>query len=145
MARDNVYAMDIVGKATAFLVKLWRILHEPAFGHIIFWSADTEITITDIAALECEVLPHYFRSTQFASFQRQLNYFNFAKVGKNSYKHDLFSRSMPAKVLLIKRKQNTGNLKAKNAKKRSLQHQHQQEVETPFKRRRTTQRLRAAH
>jgi hypothetical protein len=106
-------AMAIVSKATStpFLIKLWTILAEPGFSHAISWNRDNRgFTIHDNDALETDVLPSYFRSTQFSSFQRQLNYFAFRKVGKKGYAHALFDRSLPQLVLEIKRKTNTGNL-----------------------------------
>jgi hypothetical protein len=109
-------AMEIVSKATStpFLIKLWTILAEPGFSHAISWNRDNRgFTIHDNDALETDVLPSYFRSTQFSSFQRQLNYFAFRKVGKKGYAHALFDRAQPQLVLQIKRKTNTGNLNKK--------------------------------
>lgn len=123
--------MEIVSQATAFLVKLWRILANPAFSHAISWTADQEFAIMDVKALERDVLPWHFRSTHYASFQRQLNYFSFAKVGKNSYSHPHFDRKNPSTVLLIKRKTNTGNL-TKKRKAQALKQQMQQTQALPM-------------
>jgi len=122
---DTPETMEILSKATAFLVKLWRILAEPTFSHAIHWTGDQEFIIPDIRALERDVLPHYFRSTQYSSFQRQLNYFSFSKVGKMSYAHPHFDRTNPSAVMLIKRKTNTGNI-TKKRKAAVLKEQDQQ-------------------
>lgn len=121
---QSAATMEIISRATAFLVKLWRILAEPSYGHAIQWSAGpTTFTIHDTKAMEREVLPTYFRSSHYASFQRQLNYFSFSKVGKCSYTHPDFDRSKPSRVLLIKRKTNTGNLtKKRKAQTEKISH-----------------------
>lgn len=105
-------AMQIISKATStpFLIKLWTILSEPGYSHAITWNLDDGFTVHNTEALEQDVLPAYFRSTQFSSFQRQLNYFSFRKVGKKGYTHPLFIKAQPELVLEIKRKTNTGNL-----------------------------------
>jgi len=41
-----------------------------------------QIVVHDRAKVEAEVLPRYFNHASFASLRRQLNYFNFARVGK---------------------------------------------------------------
>jgi len=123
-------AMDIVSKATStpFLIKLWSILENPDFAHAVAWISDTEFTIIDIHALERDVLHHFFRSERFGTFQRQLNYFSFRKIGKTSYSHDLFNRTSPQNVLQIKRKTNTGNL-MKNRKAAAARKKREEEVD----------------
>jgi hypothetical protein len=119
--------LEIVSRATAFLVKLWRILAEPSYGHAIQWTTDSEFTIVDTKAFERDVLPIFFRSSHYASFQRQLNYFSFSKVGKCAYTHPDFDRSNPSRVLQIKRKTNTGNLtKKRKAHAEKLSHEKNQ-------------------
>ena len=84
MSKNNE-AFEIVKKATStpFLIKLWKILGDPNNKHAISWNSDgLGFEITDPEALEHDVLADHFRSTQFSSFQRQLNYFTFKKTGK---------------------------------------------------------------
>jgi len=104
--------MKVVLKATStpFLIKLWKMLNNINYHHAICWTGINEFAIIDIKALERDVLHLFFRSAQFSSFQRQLNYFSFTKLGKKRYTHPLFDRTCPHHILLIKRKTNTGNL-----------------------------------
>jgi hypothetical protein len=61
------------------------------------------------------VLPQYFRHSNYSSFQRQLNYFGFRKIGKSSkgepcrYEHVDFVKDRPDSVVNIKRKTNHAN------------------------------------
>jgi hypothetical protein len=100
------------GQASFFPVKLWRILAEPAYSDAISWTTDREFTITDVEAFERDVLPRHFRSARYSSFKRQLSYFSFVTVGKNSYSHPNFDSKNPSAVCLIKRKTNTVNKKS---------------------------------
>ena len=106
--------MEVVKKATStpFLVKLWGILEED--NAACSWNADGRtFSVRSIKDMERDVLPRYFRSRLFSTFQRQLSYFGFRKQSQPDDKcrwyHDLFQRHAPENVLLIKRKVNTGN------------------------------------
>jgi hypothetical protein len=72
--------------------------------------------------MEEDVMPRFFKSNLFKSFQRQLNYFGFEKLeqrGKHnptndpnasSYIHALFKAGRPENLHLITRKVNLGNV-----------------------------------
>jgi len=50
---------------------------------IVNWGKDNvSFQIYNIKRFEDEVLPKYYKSNKFKSFQRQLNYFNFKKITK---------------------------------------------------------------
>lgn len=113
--------MEIVKKAssTPFLGKLWKILEED--NNIVGWNEDGTFSVKSKDDLEEKVLPRHFRSGQFSSFERQLNYYGFKKKSQPDDKlcwfHELFQRHSPEKVLLIKRKVNTGNEKKKRVRR----------------------------
>jgi hypothetical protein len=106
--------MEIVKRATStpFLVKLWGILDEN--NTAMHWDEDGKtFSVMSTKDVETDILPRYFRSKLFSTFQRQLSYFGFKKQstqhGKCRWYHDLFQKNAPEKVLLIKRKVNSGN------------------------------------
>jgi hypothetical protein len=115
MQESTFLSKEILGidaKVPKFLLKLWHILTDPGYEGIIQWnSCNGEFSVFDIKKLEKCVLPFYFKSAQYSSFQRQLNYFAFSKVGSCSYRHAYFDRTNPSKISQIKRKVNTGNTK----------------------------------
>lgn len=106
-------AMEVVREGTTstpFLFKLWSMLEDPDYGHAISWNSEIRgFTVHDIDDLE-DLLLNHFRSRQFSSFQRQLNYFSFRKVGKQGYVHPQFFRTHPEEVKDMRRKTNTGNI-----------------------------------
>jgi hypothetical protein len=95
----------------AFLSKLWHILSEEEHFSICSWDAAGEhFEVKHTQEMSDKILPKYFRHNKFSSFQRQLNYFGFKKIGKGSsgslYSHPLFHRDKPEQVLKIRRKTN---------------------------------------
>jgi hypothetical protein len=99
-----------VDKNKPFLLKLWMMIEEED-RTLIRWSDDgSSFIISDLEAVENQVLPRYFRGKFFSSFQRQLNYFGFCKRKlancQCSFSHCNFHRDYPEKLILIKRKVN---------------------------------------
>jgi hypothetical protein len=86
--------------APKFLRTLYDILHVESSA-IISWSpCGTFFQVLDIARLERDVLPRYFKHSKFASFQRQLNNFGFRKWTKTrasvcTFSHDSLVRCAP--------------------------------------------------
>lgn len=132
----------------AFLHKLWTML-DPSRednSNILCWDREGDkFHVLDIQAMETHILPRYFRHSKFSSFQRQLNYFGFKKVGKGKvgspfyillfshvyilkegsvYVHPLFNRSKPEDCSKIKRK-----TKRKKKAGRAIDDQYFQELE----------------
>lgn len=76
-----------------------------------FLSDGRSFQIKNRRLLETEVLPIYFpKMRNFASFQRQLNLYNFKRISKEKggiqqayYRHDLFIRNFPALSSQMKR------------------------------------------
>ena len=70
-------------KVQKFIKKLREIL-DSENKDIINWGKDNcSFEIYDIAKFEADILPKYYKSVKFKSFQRQLNYFNFKKLTKS--------------------------------------------------------------
>jgi heat shock transcription factor 1 len=95
----------------AFLSKLWHMLVAPENYDVICWDSEgTKFEIKRPEEMSEVVLPKYFRHKKFSSFQRQLNYFGFKKVGKGElgsfYSHSLFNRDQPEDILKIRRRTN---------------------------------------
>ncbi|EQC41728.1 hypothetical protein SDRG_01683 [Saprolegnia diclina VS20] len=92
-----------------FLRYLYQMLEteDPA---IIAWAFDgSSIQILDLHAVANVVLPKYFKHSNYASFQRQLNYFGFRKWTKSqtnicTFSHPEFRQNRPDRLCLIKRK-----------------------------------------
>jgi len=64
---------------------------------IIFWSESGKaFRIADVAEFSASILPKYFRTKKFSSFQRNLNLYGFAKVRRgpetDMYAHPAFVR-----------------------------------------------------
>ena len=48
---------------------------------VIRWNYDTrELEVLDETVLSRDILPHYFKSSNIVTFQRQLNYYGFSKI-----------------------------------------------------------------
>jgi heat shock transcription factor len=66
----------------------------------------------------CQIMPRFFKQTQYKSFIRQLNLWDFERIvtasssGKGGYKHDLFSKDNPGLCVDMKRTK----IKGKNSK-----------------------------
>jgi hypothetical protein len=111
----SVCGADIVKKVRSpFLRKLWAILEDVESVDAISWDYPLRqsFTIHSAKLMERDVLPRFFKSHLFNSFQRQLNYFGFCKLGKEGFIYylELFRADAPGNLLMIKRKVNTGNL-----------------------------------
>lgn len=80
--------------------------------------------VKDTKRFETEILPHYFpRMGRFASFQRQLNLYNFARIGgtgreRGAYCHELFIRDLPDLTCRMKRTKIKGLFKVPLEKRR---------------------------
>jgi hypothetical protein len=96
-------------KKLHFPHRLFRMLEEirqcrPCLSQIVSWhdDCDTAFVIKNLEAFRVEVMPVYFGSqSKFASFQRQLNNYDFHRVqdrrqnGSMIYWHKNFSRTHP--------------------------------------------------
>lgn len=95
------------GPQLSFLEKLVKMLEEED-ADIVTWTPDGDaFVICDQQRFAQEVLPKYFRSAKWNSFQRQLNLYNFYVHNKSFdrlvYANPLFHRGRMDLIRLIKR------------------------------------------
>ncbi|CAD8100719.1 unnamed protein product [Paramecium primaurelia] len=93
-----------------FLYKVYSILEHSDYDDIVSWNDNGDgFQVKDINIFQNDILPNYFKHSNFASFVRQLNMYDFHKTEKNSFKHKLFRRNQKQQRELlpqIKRKVN---------------------------------------
>ncbi|KIS00899.1 hypothetical protein L804_02322 [Cryptococcus deuterogattii 2001/935-1] len=66
------------GKQPTFLIKLYSLLSQPEYSHIIRWDeAGESVIIENPEELADKILPVVYRQSRFASFSRQLNIYGF--------------------------------------------------------------------
>ncbi|EAW06880.1 putative stress response transcription factor SrrA/Skn7 [Aspergillus clavatus NRRL 1] len=73
------------GNSSDFVRKLYKMLEDPSYAEIVRWGDDGD----SFVVLECEkftktILPKHFKHSNFASFVRQLNKYDFHKVRQNN-------------------------------------------------------------
>jgi hypothetical protein len=109
---------DAGASSTPFLNKLWQMLANSVHVNVIYWDEGGDsFTISSPEQLSKHVLLSYFKHDKYSSFQRQLNYFGFKKLGgkpnngQNSYFHPLFSHNRPGDLGRIRRKTNISALR----------------------------------
>ena len=94
---------------TSFLQKTYEILENAELEPIISWNeAGTVFLVKNVTDFCDEVLPVYFKHSNYASFVRQLNMYDFHKVREgswdNAFKHPLFLKGREDLLRDIKRK-----------------------------------------
>lgn len=96
------------GWVAPFLLHLHQMLRREN-PRVIRWTSDgLAFEILDKDALTHQILPRYFKNKNFASFQRQLNYFGFRKWSKArsqlpTYSREHFTRDKYDDMALVKR------------------------------------------
>jgi len=96
----------------SYFVKLLRQILDANHCDSIKWTnAGSCFEILNQERLAAEVLPCYFAHNNFASFQRQLNYFGFRRCQRGGrrpmvYMHECFHRDHPKLMHLISRSTN---------------------------------------
>ena len=99
---------------TSFLQKTYDILENPELDPIICWNeTGTVFLVKNVTDFCDQVLPVYFKHSNYASFVRQLNMYDFHKVREgtwdNAFKHPLFIRGREDLLKEIKRKTSEGH------------------------------------
>lgn len=106
-----------VANVPAFLTKLWKLVEDPNYDHLIHWSQNGKsFIISNQGQFAKELLPLYFKHNNMASFIRQLNMYGFRKLtniensGLRSERDDIefyhvhFVKDQESSLELIKRK-----------------------------------------
>lgn len=124
---------SIAGNVPAFLVKLWRIVGDESLDSIISWSQNGQtFKVHDQTAFAKDILPKYYKHSNFSSFVRQVNMYGFRKIvdaQSGSLKHDKdeweffhqsFQLNKPELLAEIKRKASNKESDAKSNQISSL-------------------------
>lgn len=73
-------------QVATFISKLWGILSQQDYAHLISWSEKgSTFVVKDVGKFSRDVLPHYFKHSNFNSFVRQLNLYGFRKMARPEY------------------------------------------------------------
>ncbi|XP_014219291.1 heat shock factor protein isoform X2 [Copidosoma floridanum] len=101
----------------AFLGKLWRLVEDPETDELICWASNgRSFFIKNQARFARELLPHYYKHNNMASFVRQLNMYGFHKKvsvelgglkcdkDEMEFAHQYFCKDHPYLLDHIKRK-----------------------------------------
>ncbi|XP_043259854.1 heat shock factor protein-like isoform X4 [Colletes gigas] len=101
----------------AFLAKLWKLVEDPETDDLICWAPNgRSFFIRNQAQFARELLPHYYKHNNMASFVRQLNMYGFHKKvsvelgglkcdrDEMEFAHQFFCKGHPYLVEHIKRK-----------------------------------------
>jgi hypothetical protein len=92
----------------AFLLKSYEMVNDPEYSDIIGWSeSGNTFIVYKPTEFSQQVLPKYFKHSNFSSFIRQLNLYDFHKCGQPNWwewKHPNFKRDQKHLLKLIRRK-----------------------------------------
>lgn len=93
-----------------FIKSLYKMVNDVEYNEYINWIGVNTFYIKNINEFCENILPKYFKHSNFTSFQRQLNYYGFDKISKkkSEYKYTFyntyFDKYNPTLLLKIKRK-----------------------------------------
>ncbi|XP_068659178.1 heat stress transcription factor A-1-like [Aristolochia californica] len=97
---------------TPFLTKCYDVVNDPATDSIISWSATGDtFVVWDLPSFSRDLLPKYFKHSNFSSFVRQLNTYGFRKVDPERWEfaNDGFQRGQRHLLRTISRKKSSQN------------------------------------
>lgn len=108
-----------------FLTKTYEIFTSPEYRYCCDWGQDGKtIVVNKIEEFSKQVLPKYFKHSNFQSFVRQLNMYDFHKLvqdpGNGEFAHEHFLRDHPEKLGLIRRKANNRPVDISNKKNTNI-------------------------
>ena len=106
-------------KPAPFLTRLYDMVSDPTTDYAIAWNGHVSVpvagapagrinafTVIDNAALEKEVIPRFYKHSNFTSFIRQLNQYRFRKLEAKrwTFGHPCFVKGSPNILTNIRRK-----------------------------------------
>ncbi|KAG5725534.1 hypothetical protein E4T56_gene19935, partial [Termitomyces sp. T112] len=85
MQKDNAAARtsldDAMPSTSDFVKKLYKMLEDQSFQHVVSWGPQGDcFVVKDMNEFTKSILPRLFKHSNFASFVRQLNKYDFHKV-----------------------------------------------------------------
>ncbi|XP_051158942.1 heat shock factor protein 1 isoform X3 [Leptopilina boulardi] len=115
---EDMHTMTELGTSVpAFLGKLWKLVEDPETDDLICWAPNgRSFFIRNQAQFARELLPHYYKHNNMASFVRQLNMYGFHKKvsvelgglkcdrDEMEFAHQYFCKGHPYLLDHIKRK-----------------------------------------
>ncbi|TMW61916.1 hypothetical protein Poli38472_010979 [Pythium oligandrum] len=122
-------SMEASSREMAPFLRSLRSMLDTESTTIICWTVDGRaFEIHDVVALTKRILPKYFKHSKYASFQRQLNYFNFRKWTKSrtavcTFSNPFFQRDSPQLGWRITRKRSLNSETKSNGSPRSVTYQ----------------------
>jgi|EP01046_Picozoa_sp_COSAG06_P054271 hypothetical protein len=115
-------------KAAPFLVRLYQMVNDPSTDDVIYWNlkakaiegvpCGTAFTVIDNGRMEKEIIPHFYKHSNFTSFIRQLNQYRFRKLDAKTWTfgHEFFVKGDPDLLPQIKRKRKASARRADEKK-----------------------------
>ncbi|KAF8889907.1 HSF-type DNA-binding-domain-containing protein, partial [Infundibulicybe gibba] len=133
--KDSPSMDDSMPSASEFVKKLYKMLEDPSFQSVVSWGPQGDcFVVKDMNEFTKSILPRMFKHSNFASFVRQLNKYDFHKVkntddnqfGEHSwtFRHPDFHAERRDALENIKRKVPAQRLKASSSQPSSSSHHH---------------------
>ncbi|KAH9624806.1 hypothetical protein KSS87_018122 [Heliosperma pusillum] len=107
-----------VGNIPPFLVKCYEMVNDETTDAIISWSQSNDTFIVwNMAEFTGNLLPKFFKHSNFSSFMRQLNIYGFRKVDTDRWEfaNERFIKGEKHLLKSIKRRKNIQNATQKNS------------------------------
>lgn len=97
-------------KLPPFLRKTWDIVEDAATDHIVKWSTSgRSFVVLDVEMFSKEILPRFFKHSNWSSFVRQLNTYGFRKIDPDRWEfaNDNFTKGGKGLLNVIQRRKPT--------------------------------------